>query len=306
MLLTQVCALACAKNALKPSSAGHAPFVDGEGDGAYLLVLIASYGGLPIDFRTTPPTVKFTDPSSAAAIQQVLDLARNGDIRYSALGVFDSQSMVAAPDNTTAVYPALVNSFHRKLPRDAAPDVSVLFPHGQQYNGAAYNLGAGYISAQSQNPEACYRLISMLARHPELFSAMPARHSLLTDSTFTASTDPNVLALYNAFDVLLQDPHTVPLEAGGIRNPIASSYMIEHWLFEAFDRYVLDGGDLTAALQDAQTKASAFVTCTSALPPLDLSTLSKGNDMSAAITYVDCAEQADNSLKPILDPLVGR
>jgi len=91
----------------------------------------------------------------------------------------------------------------------------------------------------------------MLARHPELFAAMPARRSLLTDPTSTASTDPNVLTLYTAFDALLQDSHTVPLEAGGLWSPTASSYLIEHWLFQVFDSYVLNESDGALGLKPA-------------------------------------------------------
>jgi hypothetical protein len=44
------------------------------------MMLIAAYGGLPIDYRTTPATLNFTDPATISAIQQVLDLAKNGYI----------------------------------------------------------------------------------------------------------------------------------------------------------------------------------------------------------------------------------
>jgi len=45
-----------------------------------------------------------------------------------------------------------------------------------------------------------------------------------------------------------------------------ASFVIQNWLFEVFDSYILDNGDLDAALQDAQTYAAAFQSCTANLP----------------------------------------
>jgi hypothetical protein len=51
-----------------------------------MLTLIAAYGGLPLDTRTDPPTVNFSDPATVNALQQVLDLVKNGYISYAAGG----------------------------------------------------------------------------------------------------------------------------------------------------------------------------------------------------------------------------
>jgi ABC-type glycerol-3-phosphate transport system substrate-binding protein len=287
--------------ALKPDSAGQAPSVDNGNDGTYWMVLIASYGGLPLDYRTDPPIINFTDPANVTAIRQVLNLARDGSIRYSGLGSLDG-AMGSFATNTTAIYPSMLNGFGRKIAPGSEPDKAVLFPVGQQYNGLAYNLGVAYISSGAQNPEACYRFISTLARHPELFSSMPARHSQLISPAFQAATSPDVLALYQQVESLLGDARTVPIPVFEKSVKDVSKTLIQHWLFEAFDTYAIDGGDLEAALTDAQTYAQAFQTCAANLPPVRL----ENDDRSSFIPYVDCAEAADSRLKPILDPIVGR
>lgn len=310
--------------ALQPDSQGQAPFVDAGTNGAYLLVLIASYGGLPLDYRTTPPTINFTDPATVTAIRQVLDLARNGQIHYSTLGDF-GQTIPAFPNNTTAIYSNLLDNLGRKIPPGTPPDNTVLFPSGRQYNGLAYNLGAGYISTGSQNPEACYRFISTLAQHPELFPDMPVRRSQVSSAVLQppaspnvpvgkpqassgvapSSTAPNVLAVYQQVETLLSDSNTVvfPINMRVVVN--ASDLLLQHWLFQAFDAYVLHDGDLESALANAQTMASAYQICTATLPPVDVGTV-KGGNRSAFAPYVDCAEQADMNLKPLLDPMIGR
>src|SRR5262249_54926608 len=56
---------------LKPTADDPAPFESRDPGDTYLLMLIAAYGGLPIDFRTSPATINYTDPATVAAIQQV-------------------------------------------------------------------------------------------------------------------------------------------------------------------------------------------------------------------------------------------
>jgi ABC-type glycerol-3-phosphate transport system substrate-binding protein len=292
-----------ALRALQPGSQGQAPFADTGSGGSYLLVLIAGYGGLPLDYRTSPATINFTDPAAVAAVQQVLDLARNGYIHYDALGSFEGGAF-GGPNDTTAIYPAPLNGLFRKVAPGTTPDKPVLFPSGHQFNGLAYDLGTAYISAQSQNPEACYRFISTLAQHPELFSTMPVRRSQLNDPAFQAATNPDVLALYTQVETLLADANTIPFPTF-TKGANVSDFLFQHWLFQAFDTYVLNDGDLEAALSDAQQYATAFQTCAANLPPFDLGGV-KESDISSLIPYVDCAEAADPSLKPILDPLVGR
>jgi ABC-type glycerol-3-phosphate transport system substrate-binding protein/beta-lactamase regulating signal transducer with metallopeptidase domain len=292
-----------ALKALKPGGQGQPPFVDFDTHGMYLLVLLADYGALPIAMRISPPTVNFTDPATVSTIRQVLDLARNGYVRYTALGNLMG-GIESGPTNTTAIYTATLDGLGRKIPPGSAPDKSVLFPVGHQYTGLAYDMGTAYISAQSQNPEACYRFISTLARHPELFATMPARHSLLTSPALASSTNPDVMALYKQVDTLLSDPRTVAFPVGDGTMTVSDLLLI-HWLFEGFDRYVLNGDDLEVALKDAESYAKGFLGCTSNLPPLAIMAAGNGShDVTRA--YADCAEKVDARLKPILEPLVNQ
>src|SRR5450432_711967 len=64
---------------LKADSTGQPGFIPTNTFGTYLFQLIAAYGGNPIDYRTSPVTINFTDPATVAAIQQVETLAKYGD-----------------------------------------------------------------------------------------------------------------------------------------------------------------------------------------------------------------------------------
>src|SRR6185436_11822375 len=74
-----------ALKALKADSIGQSAFIPSNTFGTYLFQLIAAYGGNPIDYRTTPPTINFTDPATVDAIQQVVNLAKDGNFKYRPL-----------------------------------------------------------------------------------------------------------------------------------------------------------------------------------------------------------------------------
>jgi ABC-type glycerol-3-phosphate transport system substrate-binding protein len=114
--------------------------------GTSLLMLIAAYGGLPLDYRTSPPTVDFTNGQYTEAIQQVLELIKSGSVRYSPLTSL--RGGPAAGDE-----PLLVADFDIMWMPDAAY-LPLAFPTGTQFAPTAFTLGTAYISAQSPHPEA--------------------------------------------------------------------------------------------------------------------------------------------------------
>jgi ABC-type glycerol-3-phosphate transport system substrate-binding protein len=288
---------------LKPNPEDPAPFVAQNTGGAHLFILMAAYGGLPLDYRTDPPTINYTDPTTVDAIRQVLDLAKKGYIKYDALGSLLSSFIANSsgiPDAAVFTDTANVFSFQVKRQNDsdsAKQYKPVTYPKGNQYSAVSYTIGSAYISATSQNAEACYRWISTIAQHPELFSLMPARHSLLSDPTVIANEGEALAALYAEIDTLLQDPNTISIPAtfGGNANP--TGLLLQHWLFQAFDNYVLSDGDLDTGLQKAESMSKGFQDCAVNLPPLDLT--SRDSAREYIKQYGDCATKVDPSLKPI-------
>ncbi|MEP7286703.1 MAG: extracellular solute-binding protein [Chloroflexota bacterium] len=300
-------AFADALKALKPDKQSPTPFAARD-DGTYLLALIAGYGGLPIDYRTTPETIHFTDPATVNAIRQVLDLAKGGYIDYAAMGnLFVGGG--DGPTDKTAIYPTRLHNQDRaemgkKGPLNNDTYKITLFPRGTQYNVIAYDLGTAYISAHAQNPEACYRLISTLAQHPELFSEMPARHAQLTNSALNVITNPDTVALYDQIDTLLKSPNTLAIPTMNYASGTVSMAILQNWLFEAFDGYVLNGKDLQPALQDAEGYAKAYQGCVANLPALNIG--DANTNLDNAKPYINCIATVDPRLKPMLDSITGQ
>ncbi|MBZ0287328.1 MAG: extracellular solute-binding protein, partial [Anaerolineae bacterium] len=253
-----------ALRALKPSETDPTPFVSRSPGVNYLLELIVAYGGIPLDRRTDPPTINFTDPTNLAAIQQVLDLAKNGYISYQELARTSFMISIDGEQDPEAIYTESLNGFSirrggRRLAQNGEeqdPSTAyaiTTYPSGSQYNAVSYDIGTAYISATTQNADACYRWLNTLAQQPELFSAMPARRSFINDPAFVASQGADTIAVYNQFDQLMTNPNTINFQSpfAGDSNP--GNFLVEFWLTRAFDNYVLKDADLNAELTEAQT-----------------------------------------------------
>jgi ABC-type glycerol-3-phosphate transport system substrate-binding protein len=282
------------------------PFISNSFGGNHLLVLISAYGGVPLDYRTTPVTVNFTDPATVEAIRQVLDLAKDGYIKYSALGSFSGGFFgnVEAPIVTASLDSATLFQFAgnadeaTEVPDD--PYLMTLFPTGNQFNGVSYDIGTGYISANAQNPDACYRWLGYVSERPELLGAMPAKRSVINNGDITASQGEEVTAVYNQIDTLLQNPNTVafPSPLGSVGSP--GDLILQLWLYRAFDSYVLEDGDLDAELAEAETFSKAYQGCVANIPPYTLGADATQQDLITYFRqYTDCAASVDPSLESL-------
>ncbi len=250
---------------LKPYDTDPAPFVPADPSGSYLLMLIAAFGGLPLDYRTDPPTVNFTDTDTVEAIRQVLDLAVQGYISYSQQATF--AVTVGVGDAAPAITTNTLNQFRPPMPGGAGASQSsaalTTYPQGSRYNAVAYEITAGYISATAQNPEAAYRFLSEVARTPQLFSGMPARASLVSDPAVIAAQGANVVAVYQQLDALLRAPNTIVFPTFGAgRGGGELTMAVSYWLRRAFDRYVQEGADLETELAEAEQLTLAYLECT--------------------------------------------
>ncbi len=245
---------------LKPYDTDPTPFVPSDPSGSYLLMLITAYGGLPLDYRTDPPAVNFTDPATVEAIRQVLDLASAGYISYTVV----TQGAAFGAIDDAAITTNTFNQFRGGLGRPGAQQVdwvNTLYPQGTRYNALAYQISTAYISATAQNPEATYRFLSLVSRSPQLFDGMPARQSLVSDPAIIASQGEEVTSVYRQLDALLRSPNTIVFPTFTQGSGSITSLMVSYWLLAAFDSYMTDGADLETALADAQMMTLAYQEC---------------------------------------------
>lgn len=257
---------------LKPFTADVAPFNPIDPSGSYIMMLIAAYGGLPLDYRTDPVTVNFTDPATVDALRQVLDLAKAGYITYGGLNTM-AQGGVFLIDGSSPITTNTLSRFTFGGGPGGGPDggpegfavpdtVTTTYPQGNTYGVIAYEITTGYISATAQNPEAAYRFLSVVSRSPQLFSGMPARQSLVYDPVVAAAQGPEIVAVYQQLDAILRNPNTIVFPTftqGGGR--AALSFVENYWLNRAMDRYVLEDADLALELAEAEMLTLAYQEC---------------------------------------------
>jgi len=291
-----------ALRALKYNPDDPAPFAPQGFDNSYLLALIAAYGGLPVDYRTTPPTLNYTDPNTVEAIRQVLNLVKDGYVEYQNLS--GGTVIMMGEENSVPIYTDTLGEFgfgavmiavsssgeeDAVLPQNTDPMVT--FPQGTAYTALTYSVGGGYISANSENAEACYRFLSSLSQRPDLFTGMPAKRSMINSPELLVAQGEEATAVYSALDQLMQQPNTV-LFPTGLGGDTPTDIFLTYWLNRAFDRYINEDADLDVELAEAQAMTQTFQQCTAAIPPLDPIT---GDYAAYYEQYINCATQVDPS-----------
>ena len=291
------------------------PFQPQTVDTSYLLILIAAYGGLPFDYRTDPPIINFTDANTVEAIRQVLDLAKDGYFDYSAM-IGSGGGVIAFRPNASDVALTTQTLTGRESmgfggpggeggdgPPDGGPErtatemLVTTFPTGAQYAATSFEVTAAYISSSTPYAEACYRFIDALAQSPELLTVMPARRSMINDSTVLTNQGEDNVAFYNYLDTLMQDANTiiVPAQTMGRGAAGASSLFNQYWFNQALDNYVNNDADLDVELADAQLYTDNYLACTANIPALE-GGVTMEQQREVLMQYVECARQVDPSI----------
>jgi len=249
-----------------------APFIPVNIGGTYMQLLLAAYGGVALDYTTDPVTINYTDEATINAAQQVLDLAKSGFIEYEGLAGFGGNNRFRSLNDETdaELYNQLINSFMIDQINESTYDLTT-FPQGTGNVAVAYDIGTAYISSNTANVDACYRLIQFVAQSaPSLFPQMPARRSQLTDPTLASVQGQNAVDFYQQMDFLMSDPNILLIPtsfSGGVES--AGEFLTANWLYEAFDNYVLEDADLLTELEDAQLMAVGFQECSASIPAYD-------------------------------------
>lgn len=217
-----------------------------------LINLIATYGGQPFGFSDDTISLNFTDPATVNAIQQVLDLAQNGLIAYSDDGGFGG----GGNQNTSPIIEqSLVGGGFGGNNNER---ITLTFPIGTQGNAVALDTGMMLITANSQNPDACYRFMSYVSQNADIFDTMPVTFSLLNSTRLLSTQGQGTVDFYHAIANQLADPNTLALP--GNINQVG--FGMTQWLTDVFDSYLAgEVLDLEAELATAQQRTSDYQSC---------------------------------------------
>ena len=274
-----------------------APFQPYYTGNTYLLMLMAAYGAVPYDHRTTPPTLNLTDPLTVETMRQVLDLAKNGYIDYMELsrngggGFGGSMEIPLIGDALSLQSWRLQNRANSDAPGNY---LLTTFPVGTQFTPLAYQVGAGYIEADTLQPEGCYRWLSFISQHPELFDSMPARLSQL-NAPEIAAQGGDVVEVFQSYADLLSKPDVLVFDQYNVLN-YYGGWIEQMWLNQVFDHYVLENADLESELELAESNILTYRDCTSGVPNIDINA-SQEETLALLRQYARCAVGIDPSLE---------
>lgn len=316
-----------ALTALKLADSESKPFTPRSyGSNTYLLMLMAAYGGVPFDYRTTPATVNLTAPETVDAIRQVLDLAKNGYIEYETLSYLRQSGGggvmmgMSSGGDQTAIYNEMISPYTFQLfgiPEYENPYRMTSYPTGTQYTPVTYDIGTAYISATNENPEACYKWISTIAQNPALFNSVPAQRSNMDNAALLASTGSSMGDYIQQLDMLLSSPTTIEFPSGqssataSVENMLRDSSS-QIWFNDALDAYVLEENvDLEQELAKAEQYINEYMACQANIPAVDqnLNIYDENPETIEKIEqvykdYIRCVVQVDDTLYSALSYLL--
>jgi ABC-type glycerol-3-phosphate transport system substrate-binding protein len=216
----------------------------------------------------------FDDPKVVQALRWYIDLAEVHQVMPPISISYKPNS----PEPTVNAYELIQNgqagmwfdfgygmfSYPADIPPDARPpqefEVAIApLPIGNAgLSGNDLHIsGMFHISAQTENPQACWEWFKFLADDPTLVQwVIPARLSLARSEAYLAQAQPRAAELVETYADLLETPGSVASIGGAQQGHIEM-----YWLFEAIMQTVEEGADLEAALVEAQETTSAFLDC---------------------------------------------
>ncbi len=266
---------------------------------SYILALIAAYGGLPFDYQTDPPTLRFSEPETIEAIRQALNLIKQGYINgFKKFRFADSRDLPSAGtaviEGADGLSPLLFSLLNRPENKFLLTNWT-LYPKGSKYQPILYEIGTAYISAHAQNPQACYRWISVLRKHPEVLAGLPAYKSVLNDPNFPLYVGQAFANQIQPFYASLGKLDTVFIPSDsmfGNEGVTASNRLQFNWLYAVFDDYLAGGTELESALKEAEMFTNLYLDCVRKLSV-------QRDDAEEFKQAARCAVQADPGLRKI-------
>ncbi len=265
----------------------------------WLTMIIASYGGVPIDFTSDPATYNLTEAEALNATQQVVNLIRDGLIDYTQLvgtgGIFFGSS----PDQEMIVIDLLGDgnfSVFNPSDVDDSPLMMVTFPTGT-YTPVAYSTGNAHINSATVHVQECYDWIRTLASQPELFRGMPSRPMLFDDPQLNAQESDEIIRLYRKLADSLTVPNTLTFVGltGGFSGSDQGSWLEPYFFYYAMDNAVLNDAELEPEMRQAEENLATYRQCTAGIEQVSQSELMQlfENNEDEAIAYqrqfIDCA-----------------
>ena len=175
---------------------------------SFIDVLIASYGGLPFDYRVSPPSLNFVEPNTVEAIRQVLDFARQDMIRYQVRWLPREGANGGIGAGEFEMYAGTTSDFY---PYFNGEDfwISSDFPSNQSFKPMFYAVNSAYINSHTLYASECYQWIKTISARPDLYNNLPASRRVLSLESTASVFGPDIIEFFQRYDSNLQNENAI-------------------------------------------------------------------------------------------------
>lgn len=254
---------------------------------------IGQFGGTLTSGSGTDLRVTFTNPNTIKAIDWFMRLHTEHNVMPKPVFYYrtDQNSQIADNSYDLMIQGKIgmwmdtsLGQFDPNSPRDPNQPNTVTaamapLPIGAKGITSDIYVSAYYISAQSEQPQACMRVIDYLSKRSSSFSygSIPARASDAASPVFEQQ-NAYVVPLRDAMQEMLQQP-------ANITGDTYAQYSFEsYWLFQALDNILTKKADVAAELTTAEKLTNAYQACVATMD-------------TSGKTNAQCAKEADPNYK---------
>ena len=213
-------------------------FVDLLGGG--LESVIEERGAQIVDLSVEPPRPMLDDPRTVAAVQWYADLALTHGVMLNPAQAEGESPLASLLEGRAAMAVGLANSWAVAV--QDRPSLGIVPLPGK---GPLMSVYGYFISAGTTHAEAAWRWLQFLSRRVAPLNVLPARRSLISQSSLATTAGKEVLAIF--------------LDSAEHALPPVRPVMARVWLSQALDQ-IFAGEAVEAALSTAQQKALAQAT----------------------------------------------
>jgi ABC-type glycerol-3-phosphate transport system substrate-binding protein len=255
---------------------------------------VGQFGGTLTTGSGSDLRVTFTNPNTIKAIDWFMRLHTEHNVMPKPVFYYRTDQNNQTADNSYDLMTqgkigmwmdTSLGQFDPNNPRDPnQPNNAVTAAMGPLPIGAKgvtsdIYVSAYYISAQSEQPQACMRVIDYLSKRSSSFSygSIPARASDAASPVFEQQ-NAYVVPLRDALQEMLQQP------ANFTGDTYAHYNFESYWLFQALDNILNKKADVAAELTTAEKLTNAYQVCVATMT-------------TSGKTNAQCAKEVDPTYK---------
>jgi multiple sugar transport system substrate-binding protein len=258
-----------------------------------ILVLSGGLGANLVDENADPPAFTYTDPSTVEALRWYAGLTTEHDVKPVLLADI---TKLAGASSLTLEREAMINEGRAAMWTSTGATAGVYgdrsglnlgaapLPAKPGTAGGSYSGASGYfISAGTENPQACWQWITYLTGQPAAVQGLPARISVAESNEYRQQVGPERADVYLA-------------SIGDAEEATVSQLLTEeewlggaiYWLGQAYSQVIEGEASVEDALDTAQKLADDYRAC-----------VITADDFSQE-TWQACALEVDHTLPAFL------